>query len=314
MEALQAREQGPPEVLSVDEVSRPEPSPEEVLIEVRATGVNVIDCMIRREIVPDSMKAEFPWVPGWDVSGVVKSVGRDVDQFESGDPVYGMHQKPESGETYAEFTTVPEDHLAEKPEGMSHERAASIPMAALTASYALFNSGNLQSGETVLIHAAAGGVGHLAVQLADRVDARVIGTASARNESFLDGLGVDQFVNYRNTSFDEECESVDLVIDAIGGEVLEKSIRTTKPGGRVITLPQPPSHRHEKLAEEQSVECSFFSITSTVTREQWQGLNDLVGEGVLTPTISNEYSLSEANEAHRECEDGHVRGKLVLTL
>lgn len=224
-----------------------------------------------------------------------------------------MAQRPRSGETYAEYTTLPADHLVQKPESLSHREASALPMAALTADYALFEAGGLTSDETVLIH-AAGGVGHLAVQLARHAGATVFGTASGSNQAFLEQLNIDGFVNYRDVKFEDELETMDLVIDAIGGEVLERSIELAKPGGRVITLPQPPTEEHRELARNANVECDFFSITSTATPRQWERLDKLVRDGVLRPTVSHEFSLADAAAAHEELDDGHVRGKLVLDL
>lgn len=314
MKAVQAQREGTPEVLSVKDIDKPEPNPDEVRVEVRSAGVNVIDCIIRQGIVPDSMEAEFPWIPGWDVSGIVEATGDAADRFEAGYAVYGMAKNPFSGKTYAEYTTLPEDHLTRKPQGLSHREAAGIPMAALTADYALFEAGGLRPGETVLIHAAAGGVGHLAIQLAQNAGARVLGTASGRNRDFLNQFGVDRFVNYRNEDFEKLDESVDLVIDALGEGILERSIQFASSGGRVITLPAPPSEEQRALAEKYSVDCQFFSITSTATPDQWERLDRLVRDGVMDPTISGKYSLEDATDAHRESEDGHVRGKLILTM
>lgn len=315
VQAVQATQQGDPDVLLVvDDVDRPEPEPDEVLVEVMGAGVNPIDTYVRRGEIPESMEAEFPWIPGWDVSGMVASTGLNVDSLSIGDPVYGMAQKPESGETYAEFTTMKVDEVQSVPEHISHSEAAALPMVSLTAHYALFEEGNLQSDETVLIHAAAGGVGHVGVQLAKNAGATVIGTASEYNQTYLDDLGVDEVVNYRVNAFEDEIDSVDLVIDAIGDDVLERSIELASPDGRVVTLPKPPSEEQQELAEEQSVECSFFSITTSATPDLWETVDELVREEVVTPTISCAYPLNQATHAHEEIEEGHVRGKLVLDL
>lgn len=314
MKAVQAMKQGGPEVFSVKQVECPEPDPSEVLVDVKAAGVNVIDGIVRSGFIPDSMQATFPWIPGWDVSGVVEETGPDVESPSTGDPVYGMAQTPESGETYAEYTTIDAGDLQPVPNRLSHTEAAALPLAGLTAHYALFEAGDLQPDDTVLIHAAAGGVGHLAAQLAKNSGATVAGTASGYNASYLDELGVDEFVNYREDAFEELLYRADLVIDAIGGQVLDRSIELASPGGRVVTLPQPPSDSQRSLADEKDVSCTFFSITSTATPGEWKTLDELVREEILTPTVSNKYTLEDADQAHDDIEEGHVRGKLVLEL
>ncbi len=311
MKAIRVHDFGGPEALEHEEVPRPEPSDEEVLVRAHAAGVNPIDWLVRSGGFSEIVGDETPWIPGWDVSGVVERVGSGVAEFEEGDEVYGMADMPGRGETYAEYVSVPEDCLVPVPDSLDLFQAAGVPMVSQTAWYALFDEGGLESNQRVLVHGAAGGVGHMAVQFAKVLGAEVIGTGSEANREYLVELGVDRFVNYRTRRFEEEAKPVDVVLDTVGGEVLERSAEVLKPNGRLVTLPEEPSETtKERMRDVHGVEPRFFSIEPD--KERMEGISSLIGSQKVEPYIQEVIPLSEAQRAHRESEAGHVRGKLVL--
>jgi len=315
MKAIQLTETDGTDALAYESVPRPEPDDDELLVRVYATGVNPLDWLICRGILPELRDEPLPWIPGWDLSGVVESVGDDVTKFEPGDAVCGMVRLPGAGGTFAEYTAVTVDEVTAKPSSLSHTEAAALPMAGQTAFHALYEAGELDTGQRVLIHAAAGGVGHMAVQLATNTVANVIGTASGRNEQFLRGLGVDEFVNYREARFEDVLDDVDIVLDAIGGEVFERSVDVVQSGGVVVTLPdEPTADAIERFQTEHDVTVRFFDVLTESDPATLQSVVTRVKAGVLEPTVSATYPLSEAQRALEISADGHVRGKLVLDV
>lgn len=315
MKAIQLTESGETEALAYESVSPPEPDDDELLVRIHAAGVNPLDWLICRGILPELRDKPLPWIPGWDLSGVVHSVGERVKGFKPQDAVFGMVRLPGAGGTFAEYTTVTVDEITAKPSGLSHTQAAGLPMAGQTAFHALYEAGELDAGQRVLIHAAAGGVGHLAVQFAASAGAYVIGTASDRNERFLRNLGVDEFVNYREQRFENVVEDVDVVIDAIGGEVVERSVEVVRSGGVVVTLPdQPPADTIERFQSEYNVTVRFFDVLTESDPATLNSVATGVERGVVDPTVSATYPLSEAQKALEVSADGHVRGKLVLNV
>src|SRR6185369_6723311 len=202
MKAVRIHSYGGPEVLVYEDAPRPEAAAGEVLIRVHAAGVNPLDWKVRAGYVQEWLQHQFPLIPGWDVAGIVEAVGRGVEQFRPGDAVYGLLDISKNG-AYAEYVAAPARSLARKPATVDHVKAAAVPIAALTAWQALFDVARLAAGQTVLVHAAAGGVGHFAVQLAKWQGARVVGTASAANASFVKELGAAQVIDYQSTRFEE---------------------------------------------------------------------------------------------------------------
>ena len=213
-----------------------------MLVRVHAAGINPVDWKTcAGEGVASRLEDPFPFIPGWDVSGVVEALGAGVSDFKVGDAVCGMVRWHWGGGGYAEYVAAPAADLVAKPGTMDDSQAAGLPLAALTAWQALFETTDLQAGQTVLIHAAAGGVGHIAVQLAKWKGARVIGTASARNEAFLRELGVDRVIDYNQTRFEDVAGDVDVVLDGVGGEIQERSWGVLKPGGMLASIRGRPS-------------------------------------------------------------------------
>jgi NADPH:quinone reductase-like Zn-dependent oxidoreductase len=274
----------------------PEPPllPDGVRIAIRAAGVNPVDWKTREGRQAARFPHVFPVVLGWDAAGVVAEVGPSATRVRSGDEVYAYCRKHFVGEgTYAEQVVVPQEFVARKPESLSWEEAAAVPLAGLTAWQCLTEKLELARDETVLVEAAAGGVGHLATQIAVALGARVVGTASARNEQFVRGLGAE-FVDYRGGAFPER---VDAALDSLGGEALERAKRIAD---RVVSIVQPgEGHLYHYVRPDGS---------------QLDGLTRLVDEGGLRPYLQQVFPLEEAAAAHALLEDGHVRGKLVLAL
>src|SRR5437867_6594878 len=235
MKAVRIHQYGGPEVLKYEEAPQPNPMPGDVLIRVHAAAVNPVDWKVREGYLRERLKHSLPLILGWDLSGVVEATAAGVSQLKIGDEIYSRPDLSRDG-AYAEYIVVREPEIARKPRSVDHIHAAAIPLAGLTAWQSLVDAAEISSGQKVLIHAAAGGVGTLAVQLAKWKGAYVIGTASARNATFLAELGVDEFVDYKQTPIEKAVRAVDVVIDTIGGESLQKSFQVVKKGGTVISM------------------------------------------------------------------------------
>ncbi|MEV6427055.1 NADP-dependent oxidoreductase [Nocardia sp. NPDC051463] len=310
MRAINQHVLGGPEVLIEAQLPRPVPGPGEILVRVRAAGLNPTDW--RHRAVPGLFLAEPPFVLGWDVSGDVVATGIGVTLFAPGDEVFGMLPYPYGHGALAEYTTGPARAFARKPAALDHIRAAAIPLAALTAWQALVDTAGLTAGQRVLIHAAAGGVGHFAVQIAKARGAYVIGTASAANHEFLRTLGVDEAIDYRTTDFAAAARAVDVVLDSIDDENSLRSLHTLRPGGLLISLrafgPTDLAAEADKLgvrAVRMLVEDDHAGMSA---------LAQLAETGALRPTIAGTFPLADAAEAHALGDTGRTVGKLVLTV
>lgn len=309
MKAVVVHQHGGPEALSFEDVARPRPARGEVLIRIRAAGVNPVDWKTRSGSGIAGMLSALPWVLGWDVSGVVEELGSGTEGFKPGDEVYGMVGFPKLGGAYAEYTTAPAGHVSLKPKTLDHVRAAAVPLAALTAWQALFDAADLRSGQTALIHAAAGGVGHFAVQLAKWKGARVIGTASSRNTEFLKTLGVDQIIDYEKGPFEKALKDVDVVLDTLSGETLRRSFPVLRRGGTLVSLlGQPPAD----LAKAHGVQAKWILVKPHAG--QLASIARLIDEGRLKPEVNAVWPLQDAAKAHAKGEEGHTRGKIVLRV
>ncbi len=310
MKTVQIHQYGDPEVLTYEDVPRPEPKDNEVLVRVHAAGINPIDCKTRAGTgIAGRFTDPFPLILGWDISGVVEAVGDAVANFAVGDEVYGMPRFPDIAAAYAEYVTVPATEVAHKPVSIDHTQAAALPLVSLTAWQALFDAGKLATGQRVLIHAAAGGVGHIAVQLAKWKGAYVFGTASARNEDFLRELGVDEFINYQTTQFENVATEVDLVLDSMSGETRKHSWQTLKKGGVLVSLLGPAS---AETAAEYGVHTDKVMVRPN--QAQLIELAQLVDAGHIKSVVDTVLPLKDAPKAHRQIEQGHTRGKIVLAV
>lgn len=299
---------GGPEVLKVVEVERPEPGPGEVLVRVHAAGVNPTDVWHR---ATGGLAGSIVRL-GWDVSGVVEAVGHGVTLFEPGDEVFGMPRQPLPAGAYAEYVTSPARHLVRKPAGLSHVDAAALPLAGLTAWQALVDVADVRPGQRVLIHAAAGGVGHLAVQIAKTRGAYVIGTARAAKHEFLRGLGADEVVDYSEVDFAEVVSDVDVVVDGIGGEYGPRSLRTLREGGIVVSLASPAEAALAEVARAAGLRAAFMIVEAD--QAGLRGVADLVADGRLRAQIDTVLPLGDAAKAHEIVEAGRTTGKVVLTV
>lgn len=313
MKAIRIHEYGGLGVLRYEEVPIPKPSEDEVLLRVHAAGVNPADVKIREGKAFASMYEDpFPFILGWDVSGVVCELGSNVTAFKAGDEVYGMVNFPYEGGAYAEYVTAPAAHVALKPVSLDHLHAAALPLAALTAWQALFDAAGLKGGEKVLVHAAAGGVGHLAVQLARWKGAsRISGTGAALNndEEYLKTIGVDEFIDYRTTSFEDVAKDIDIVLDCVGGDVQERSWQVLNKGGFLVTIMEPPP---EGKAEAFGVRAKRIFVNPDAG--ELKEIGRVADEGQLVPSIFRVFPLEDAREAHRLIEEGRTRGKIVLRV
>jgi len=309
MKAVRIHKYGGPEVLQYEEAPRPKvAAPTDVLIRVHAAGVNPTDWKVREGYLKDFLPHKFPLIPGWDFSGVVEQVGSGVSRFEKGDEVYGLSDPSRDG-AYAEYTVVRESEIAFKPKFLHHVHAAAVPLAALTAWQALFDTAQLQPRERVLIHAASGGVGHFAVQLAKWKDAHVIATASKTNRNMLHDLGADEMIDYTAQRFEDAARNVDIVLDPIGGEIQERSWNILKKGGRLVSLLHPPS-----AAKAKALGVRGAFVRTQPNGAQLAEIAAVIDSGNLKPVVSRILPLSEVRRAHKLSQDGHTRGKMVLRL
>jgi NADPH:quinone reductase-like Zn-dependent oxidoreductase len=299
MRAVVIHETGDPDVLRLEEIERPEAGEGEVLIRVHAAAVNPADWKTRRGMMPKRL----PAVLGNDVSGTVEV--SHADGVSEGDEVFGIAA---SG-GYAEFAATPVRMLAKKPAGVSHEQAAALPVAALTAWQALFDRAGLERGQTALIAGAAGGVGHFAVQFSKIAGARTIGIGSSRNREFALGLGADEFVDYTQQNVAEALSGVDVAFDTVGGEMTEAMLPTLRQGGILITIAGAPP---EAAASERGARAELLIMS--LNSGQLARIAELVAAGDVQVEIAQTFPLQEVAKAHALSESGHVRGKIVLTV
>lgn len=314
MKAVRIHAFGDVDVLNYEDAQRPEPQAGEVLVRVRAAGVSPMDCICRTFPVPGITAGHLPYILGWDMAGSVVALGEGVTQFAVGDEVYGMPRFPGEARAYSEYITSPVADLALKPQSLTHQEAAGVPMAGLVAWQALFDTAHLQAGQTVFISGGAGGVGHLAIQLAKWRGARVMTTTSPRNVEFVRDLGADVIIDYTQQALTEVVKEVDVVLDTIGGDVLRDSFRGVKRGGSIVSL---PAHKGVKALGEQLAPQSgvaFALIAVHPSGEQMAELANLANAGQLKPHLDAVFPLKEVAQAHKLSEGGHVRGKVVLTV
>lgn len=313
MRVINQDEFGGPEVMHLSEVPRPTPIPTEVLVRTHAAGVNPVDWKSRQGSGMAGQLGEPPYVLGWDVSGVVEEVGFGVTTLKVGDEVYGMPWFPRAAGGYGEYVTAPTRQFALKPTSIDHAHAAGLPLAVLTAWQVLVDTAHVQAGDRVLVHAAGGGVGHLAVQIAKHLGAEVIATASAGHHDRLRTLGVDEVVDYRAHRFEDVIGDVDVVVDLVGDgtdSYSTRSITTLKRGGLLIAVPSGASPELAAKAQEAGVRSSPFLVEPDGAA--LATIAGLVDTGAITLEIQKVYSLTDAAQAHRDGESGGVHGKLVL--
>jgi NADPH:quinone reductase-like Zn-dependent oxidoreductase len=310
MKAIRIHEYGAASVLRLEEAPVPDVAADEVLVEVHAAGINPADWQFRYGYYKDFAPRPMPFILGWDVAGVVKSTGARVERWKVGDRVFAMADMSRNG-AYAEFIAVRAEYLAPAPTALPLEHAAGVPLAALTAWKALFDVGQLQPGQSVLVHAAAGGVGLFAVQLAKRAGARVTATVSSANSELVGSLGVDQIIDYRTMDFSQQLANVDLVIDTVGGETRDRSwgvLRKSRGTLAAVAMPPPDPD----IALEHGVRAAMTQV-----RPDGQRLTEigrLIDAGELRVVIDSEFPLEQAAAAHERSESRHARGKIILRV
>lgn len=315
MKAMIIDDFGGAERLRLADVPVPTPEDDEVLIQLAYTSVNPVDWKIREGLLKDLIPHQFPIILGWDAAGTVSAVGKAVSAFREGDKVYGYCRKPvvKHG-TYAEFVTVKATALAAMPNNISFAQAASIPLTGLTAWQALFDAAQLKSGETVLIHAGAGGVGSLAIQFAKQGGAKVYATASAINHDYIYGLGADVAIDYKKENVVEvvkaaEPSGIDVVFDTVGDKVQRQSFEALKPGGHLVSIVAPPP---EDLLQKFKVKGGFVFVEPN--GEQLRTIAGLIAAGTVKPAVIKVMPLLEAALAQETSRGQHVCGKIVLKI
>jgi NADPH:quinone reductase-like Zn-dependent oxidoreductase len=305
MQAVRFHEYGPASGLRLERVERPEPGEGEVLVRVRAAGVNPIDWKYRAGYLREFAPLELPHVPGIDVAGSVEAAGTNVTEFAAGDDVLGRG----SG-TYAEFALAPVASLAPKPESLGFEEAATLGVGGVTAWSGLFDSAELEAGQRLLVHGGAGGVGSLAVQLGHWKGAHVIATASAANAEHVRSLGADEFIDYQATRFEDAVSDVDVVFDTVGGDVTDRSWSVLRPGGILVVIAGMPE---TDKAQERGGRVAAVQAPEPISRIL-RRLAELAEAGHLRPQVGQVFPLAEAAAAQAASETGHGRGRVVLRV
>ncbi|GAA0485087.1 NADP-dependent oxidoreductase [Streptomyces sp. NPDC046215] len=307
MRAVIQKSFGGPEVLEVVEAERPEPLAAEVLVRVHAAAVNPVDVAVRAGSFP--LLGEPPFGVGWDISGVVEEAAPG-SRFRAGDEVYGMPFFPRAANGYAEYVAVPSRQVARKPASLDHVHAAALPLAALTAWQGLVDAARVSEGDRVLVHRAAGGVGHLAVQIAKARGAHVIALASAARHDFVRGLGADEVIDYKVTDFTEAVRNADVVFDSTSQG--ERSLAVLRPGGTLVSIME--HYDRDLAAKVEAAGYRFAGISVEPDYAALEAIAELVDAGKVRPHVCATFPLAEAGRAHELVGSGRAQGKVVLTV
>jgi len=307
MKAICIQSFGGPETLQLQKIERPVPGADEVLIKVRAASVNPVDYKIRAGHYPPVQQEDLPRVLGRDVAGVVVGRGVEVTEFHEGDEVFVMLEGGHGG--YAEYVTAKADLCAPKPATIDYAEAAAVPLAAITAWQGLFDHGHLESGQRVLIHGGAGGVGHFAIQLAKARGAEVFTTVSAQDKEFVRSLGADRAIDYQSERFEDLVSDVDLVFDLVAGDTQERSWSVLKEGGTMVSTLAKPSESQARAHHAHAT--NYVAHPDAI---ELRAIADLIDDGKLKPVVEATYPLEEAGAAQRQLEREHVPGKVVLEI
>ena len=309
MKAIVAEQYGGPEVLKLEDVPVPTPKDDEMLVKVFAAGVNSFDGTLRSGKYAKGAKGtQLPWHPGYDIAGVVEKVGGKVTKFKAGDAVYAMIDILKGG-GYAEYAVAREKDAALKPTTLSFIEAAGAPSVALTAWQAVVDKANVQSGQTVLIHGASGGVGLFAIPAAKIRGGKVFATASTANQDFLKQLGADVAIDYKTQKFEDVAKDVDVVIDAVGGETLRRSYSIVKKGGIIVSL-------SDNVDKAQLDKYGIRGMSEVVQNngDELAQIGKLIDEGKIKVVVSETFPLADASKAQAKADMGHTRGKIVLKV
>ena len=307
MRAIVIRAYGGPDVMKLENVARPEPAEDEVLIRVVAASMNPVDVAIRKGYFA-KLVGGFPLIPGMDAAGVVEKVGNKVTKYKAGDPVFAFFTLEREG-GYAEFVTAKEEQVAPKPKTASFAQAAGAGAAGATAWEALVDTANLRAGQTVLIHGGSGGVGHLAIQIAKARGAKVFATASTANQEFLRQMGADVAIDYTRAKFEEVAKDVDVVLDTVGRDTLERSYGVVKRGGIIVSIVDEP-----KPAALEGHGIRGVTLRCTPKAGVLEELSKLMEAKKFTPVVSQSFQLADVVQAQSQIATGHTRGKIVLKI
>jgi NADPH:quinone reductase-like Zn-dependent oxidoreductase len=332
MKAFIISRYGNKDVVELGELPKPELGANDVLVEIHAASVNPVDIRIRDGKLKQVLPLHLPTALGIDFAGVVIRVGSSVERFKPGDEVYGETDHNRIG-TFAEYVATHEGSVALKPSGLTMEEAAAMPMVSLTSWQVLVERGRLKQGQKVLIHAGSGGVGSIAIQLAKHLGATVATTASTANVEKVIGFGADIVIDYKKEDFETKLRDYDLVLDSVGGETLEKSLRVLKPGGQVISIYGPPdaayaresglsrfmqiamgllSFQIRRKAKRHDVSYSFLFMRPN--GDQLREISSLIDSGIIRPTVDRVFPFESTREALAYVEDGHAQGKVVIKV
>ena len=313
MKAIILESPGGVENLIFKDIDQPSASEGEVLIKVQAISINPVDFKVRR--METSLNFiygdERPAILGWDISGIVETVGTNVTQFKKGDRVFGMVNFPGAGKAYAEYVASPENQLAKIPEGISFEEAAATTLAALTALQVL--ESRIKKDDRVLIHAGSGGVGHFAIQIAKSLGAYVITTSSAKNSDFVMSLGADEHIDYQTHAFEEVLFNIDFVFDMFNGDILYNSIKVVKEGGTIVSIPT-GAFAEDMLSFAKESKVTILNYLVQSSGKDMHTLKKMLENGSLKPHVSKTFPFAEMAQAHLQLESGRTVGKAVVTL
>jgi NADPH:quinone reductase-like Zn-dependent oxidoreductase len=309
MKAVRFHAYGDAGVLRYEDAPMPVRADDELLIQVHAAGVNPADTQFRRGDYQAFVPLPLPFIAGWDLAGTVVSAGPSVAGFEPGERVFAMADMSRDG-AYAQYIAVQASHVARAPSRLPLEHAAGVPLAALTAWRALFDIAELSAGQSVLVHAGAGGVGLFAIQLARRAGARVIATASSANHELLRRLGAEVLIDYRTDDFAADLNGIDVVLDTVGGETRARSWPVVRRGGTLVAIAMPPPDA--AAAERHGVRAVMLAVMPH--GERLAQIARLIDAGELEVVIDREFALAQAADAHRRIEQGHARGKIILRV
>lgn len=312
MQAIILKDFGGVENLIIENMATPEITDNEVLIQVKAISINPVDAKVRSgKGLAEQLKDYKPIILGWDVSGIVKETGKNVQRFKKDDEVFGVINFPGHGQAYAEYVAAPSWQVALKPANITHAEAAAANIAALTAWQAI-KLAQVKTGDRVLIHAAAGGVGHYAVQIAKYLGAYVIGTSSQTNKEFVMSLGADEHIDYQTQRFEDLVENLDFVLDALGGDNMDRSLKTIKKGGTLICIPTALCQGVVEKSQAKGVNGYSFLVKSN--GDDMQQLANMLEKGIIHSHISQIFSFNQMAQAHLQIETGKTRGKIVISL
>ncbi|MFB9832718.1 NADP-dependent oxidoreductase [Actinoallomurus acaciae] len=300
---------GGPEVLTIVDAPEPRPLPTEVLVRVKAIGLNPLEARLRAGEFP--LIGRPPFILGWDISGVVEEAPQTW-RFSPGDEVFGMPLFPRAANAYAEVVSSPALHLTRKPASLSHVEASALPVVGLTAWQGLVDLGGVTEGTRVLIHGGAGGVGHVAIQIAKALGAHVTTTAGENKRKFVEDFGADEVIDYKTVDFTEAVHDIDVVLDTIGGDTAERSLKVLRPGGHLVTA---VAEEDSELARRyEAAGMRFSGIAVDPDPVALRGLVELVEQGNLRVHVQETFPFDQIIEAHRLLDAGHLQGKLAVTV